>query len=47
VAAAKAEGDAQIPRNTEVVILRVERGVAIVEPFEELLARHTEPETGR
>lgn len=47
VAAARADGDAQIPRNTEVVILRVERGVAIVEPFEELLARHTGPDASR
>lgn len=44
VSAARAEGDAQIPRNTEVVILRVERGVAIVEPFDDLMARHTGPE---
>lgn len=46
VSAARAEGDAQIPRDTEVVILRVERGVAIVEPFDDLLARHTQPERG-
>jgi membrane protein implicated in regulation of membrane protease activity len=42
VAAAKAEGDTGIPRNTEVVVLRIEKGVAIVEPFEELLASHNE-----
>lgn len=42
VAAAKAEGDGGIPRNTEVVVLRIEKGVAIVEPFEELLASHNE-----
>lgn len=46
VSAARAEGETAIPRNTEVVILRVERGVAIVEPFEELLGRHTEPQRG-
>lgn len=40
VASAKAEGTQAIPRNTEVVILRVEKGVAIVAPFEELLAGH-------
>jgi membrane protein implicated in regulation of membrane protease activity len=34
---AKATGGGPIPRNTEVVVLRVERGVAIVEPFEDLL----------
>jgi membrane protein implicated in regulation of membrane protease activity len=37
---AKASGDSPIPRNTEVVVLRVERGVAIVEPFEDLLREH-------
>jgi membrane protein implicated in regulation of membrane protease activity len=40
VASAKADGERAIPRNTEVVVLRVEKGVAIVEPFDELLARH-------
>jgi hypothetical protein len=42
VAAARAEGDIGIPRNTEVVVLRIERGVAIVEPFEQLLAAHSD-----
>ena len=37
---AKASGSLPIPRNTEVVVLRVERGVAIVEPFEDLLHEH-------
>lgn len=37
VASAKASGDQAIARNTEVVVLRVERGVAIVEPFDDLL----------
>lgn len=37
---AKASGELPIPRNTEVVVLRVERGVAIVEPFEDLLREH-------
>ncbi len=40
VASAKASGASAIPRNTEVVVLRVERGVAIVEPFEDLLREH-------
>lgn len=40
VSAARAEGDRAIARDTEVVILRVERGVAVVQPFEELLAGH-------
>jgi hypothetical protein len=39
VASARGEGARAIPRNTEIVILRVEKGVAIVQPFEELLAR--------
>lgn len=33
-------GELPIPRDTEVVVLRVERGVAIVEPFEDLLRDH-------
>ena len=37
VSAARADGDRAIPRDTEVVIMRVERGVAYVQPFEELL----------
>ncbi|HVL25884.1 MAG TPA: hypothetical protein VM450_17465 [Thermomicrobiales bacterium] len=41
VASAKGSSERPIPRDTEVVILRVERGVAIVEPFEELL--HNRP----
>lgn len=40
VASAKGSGDLPIPRNTEVVVLRIERGVAIVEPFEDLLHEH-------
>jgi membrane protein implicated in regulation of membrane protease activity len=43
VSAARAEGERAIPRETEVVILRVEKGVAIVEPFDELLERQREP----
>lgn len=46
VSAARAEGDRAIPRETEVVILRVERGVAVVQPFEELLAGHEESPRG-
>jgi membrane protein implicated in regulation of membrane protease activity len=46
VAAARADGDQAIPRNTEVVVLRVEKGVAIVEPFDSLLARGQEVRTG-
>lgn len=46
VAAARAEGDVAIPRNTEVVVLRIEKGVAIVEPFESLLAGKDEVRTG-
>lgn len=42
VASAKATGDQAIPRNTEVVVLRVERGVVIVEPFEDLLGEANE-----
>ena len=42
---AKASGELPIPRNTEVVVLRVERGVAIVEPFEDLLNEHQPPRT--
>lgn len=38
VATARAEGDRAIPRDTEVVVLRVERGAVIVAPFDELLA---------
>lgn len=37
VASAKASGEQAIPRDTEVVVLRIERGVAVVEPFDELL----------
>lgn len=37
VAAAKAHAGVSIIRGEEVVVLRVERGVAIVEPFEDLL----------
>jgi membrane protein implicated in regulation of membrane protease activity len=46
VAAAKADGDTGIPRNTEVVVLRIEKGVAIVEPFESLLAGTDKVRTG-
>jgi hypothetical protein len=42
VASARGEGARAIPRNTEIVILRVEKGVAVVQPFEELLARDGE-----
>jgi membrane protein implicated in regulation of membrane protease activity len=37
VAAAKSLADVPIARGEEVVVLRVERGVAIVEPFDDLL----------
>lgn len=42
VASAKGEGARAIPRSTEIVILRVEKGVAIVQPFEELLERDSD-----
>lgn len=38
VASARSESPATVAKGTEVVILRVERGVAIIAPFEELLA---------
>lgn len=38
VASAKSSSANAIGRGTEVVVLRVERGVAVVEPFEDLLA---------
>jgi len=41
VASARSATAAAIPRSTEVVILRVERGVAIVEPFDDLLRDRT------
>lgn len=37
VTSAKATGEEPIPRGTEVLILRVDKGMAIVEPFESLL----------
>jgi membrane protein implicated in regulation of membrane protease activity len=37
VTSAKGSGDEPIPRGTEVLILRVEKGLAVVEPFEALL----------
>lgn len=37
VASAKSESSTTVPKGTEVVILRVERGIAIVAPFDELL----------
>ena len=46
VASAKGTSDVPIARGTEVVILRVERGVAIVEPFEELLRNRTSSAAG-
>ena len=46
VASARSATATAIPRSTEVVILRVERGVAIVEPFEDLLGNRT-PTTAR
>lgn len=46
LATAKTLGDAPIARDTEVAVLRVERGVAIVEPFEALLSQHEESRLG-
>lgn len=46
VASARADGDLGIARNTEVVVLRVEKGVAIVAPFESLLAGTDEIRSG-
>lgn len=43
VSAARAEGDRAIARDTEVVIMRVERGVAYVQPFDELLGGEGNP----
>lgn len=43
VAAARATGAEAIPRGVEVVVLRLERGVAIVQPWDELLAANGEP----
>ncbi len=37
VTSAKGSGDEAIPRGTEVLILRVDKGLAVVEPFEALL----------
>lgn len=37
LASAKGADDTAIPRDTDVVILRIERGIAVVQPFEELL----------
>lgn len=37
VASARGSDERAIPRDTEVVILRIERGVAVVQPFKELL----------
>lgn len=38
VTSARSESPVPVPRGTEVVILRVERGVAIIAPFDDLLA---------
>lgn len=46
VASARGSSEAAIPRDTEVVILRVERGVAIVEPFDELLSNRSSRAVG-
>ena len=46
VASARGSSDVAIPRDTEVVILRVERGVAIVEPFDELLRNRSSQAAG-
>jgi membrane protein implicated in regulation of membrane protease activity len=37
VTSAKGSGDEPIPRGTEVLILKVDKGMAVVEPFEALL----------
>lgn len=42
VASAMSESSMAVPKGTEVVILRVERGMAIVAPFDELLASSRE-----
>jgi membrane protein implicated in regulation of membrane protease activity len=43
VAAARATDTRPIARDVEVVVLRLERGVAIVQPWDELLAVNDEP----
>ncbi|HWV25159.1 MAG TPA: hypothetical protein VNZ58_13285 [Thermomicrobiales bacterium] len=40
LAAAKTTGAVEIPRETEVVVMRIEQGVAVVEPFAALLDDH-------
>lgn len=42
LATAKTLGDVPIARDTEVAVLRMERGVAVVEPFDALLSEHEE-----
>lgn len=39
VTSARGAGDEPIPRGTEVLILKVDKGLAVVEPFEALLNR--------
>jgi membrane protein implicated in regulation of membrane protease activity len=46
VGTAKSATENAIGFGTEVVVLRVEKGVAIVEPFEDLLASHDGEPTG-
>jgi membrane protein implicated in regulation of membrane protease activity len=44
VAAARAVGDTALPRGTEVVVLRTERGIAVVDPWDSLIGeRPTHP----
>lgn len=43
VAAARAVDGGAIPRNTEVVVLRVEHGFALVEPWDQLMNSEIEP----
>lgn len=43
VAAARAVDGGAIPRDTEVVVLRVERGFALVEPWDQLMDSEIEP----
>lgn len=45
VTSARSELPLMIPKGTEVVILRVERGVAIVAPFDDLLANRGDSRT--
>lgn len=46
LATARTLGDSPIDRNVDVVVLKFERGVAIVEPFDDLIREHDEARLG-